>query len=446
MKKFYLTVLILYLSNHLYQCSGNDDFVDPLDMLNYDRGTKSMKRPKTKSGHEPVQINDRCTVFLSRFINLLLKTTGLDNVDRQSNDDINEALELNSYASVTISVGDLRALKNMATKKDIEYEQIDRILNTMFAPIKKNDFPEFQQTNEFIGMNIEIKEILYWISIGCILICLLYTVYHYFFNLFSISSGIFIFFMLAFASTWYTMYMKAEISRSVHLEYMPTHCKKTEHWFSWLMNKPNLDECKAYKEAVHLNPMYSIAITEVFAEMLSKIMVKPIESLGEAVYSFNNSVFKDYPMWAKFIIVPIVIVIIIKTMLVSLALLVGRYVSMKSIFGYGSTTIGPEQTHSDRFTTSSKIDNNIRSTASGQHTFAQMPDIPKVNFNINFFHPSSDNMDNRIKCNNNQFKLNFKKNESNFISMLKNEDNDSVDNTSVNDLRLNKPRSRTLSI
>lgn len=78
MRVFNLAIVILYLSNHLAYCSVDDDFVDPLDMLNYDRATKSMKRPKKISDSEPMQINDRCTAFLSRFINVLLKTTGLD--------------------------------------------------------------------------------------------------------------------------------------------------------------------------------------------------------------------------------------------------------------------------------------------------------------------------------------------------------------------------------
>lgn len=53
----------------------------------------------------------------------------------------------------------------------------------------------------------------------------------------------------------------------------------------------SLDECKKYREAIVLNPIYSIAITEVFTEMLSKMMVKPIETLGESIYGFNKSVF-----------------------------------------------------------------------------------------------------------------------------------------------------------
>lgn len=70
-------VLVWCLSSeYIIKCS-EDDFVDPLDMLNYDRSSKSMKIPTPKTmANEPIQ-NERCTVFLSRFINILLLNTGL---------------------------------------------------------------------------------------------------------------------------------------------------------------------------------------------------------------------------------------------------------------------------------------------------------------------------------------------------------------------------------
>lgn len=73
---FYWTILLLYSSSHHFAlCSVDDEFVDPLDMINYDPFTKSMRK-STKSVVNHIQ-NDRCTVFLTRFINILLKNTGL---------------------------------------------------------------------------------------------------------------------------------------------------------------------------------------------------------------------------------------------------------------------------------------------------------------------------------------------------------------------------------
>lgn len=74
-----MTVLVLYLFSQCAKCSNDDEFVDPTDMLNYDRSTRSMKRPKPKTLNEPVH-NDRCTVFLSRFVKMLIKNTGLSKV------------------------------------------------------------------------------------------------------------------------------------------------------------------------------------------------------------------------------------------------------------------------------------------------------------------------------------------------------------------------------
>lgn len=97
---------------------------------------------------------------------------------------------------------------------------------------------------------------------------------------------------------------------------MPTHCQKnTGGWLSWfkkhdlgkvavnVIYKTNcckifvftfitffIDECKRYREAIYLDPKYSIALTEVFAEMFSKTLIKPIEILGDSIHVFNKSV------------------------------------------------------------------------------------------------------------------------------------------------------------
>lgn len=55
-----------------------------------------------------------------------------------------------------------------------------------------------------------------------------------------------------------------------------------------------LDECKKYREAIHLNPKYSIALTEVLAEMFSKTLMKPIETLGQSIYVFNKSALSEH--------------------------------------------------------------------------------------------------------------------------------------------------------
>lgn len=83
MRKFRLLVLpliVCWFSDQIVRCGSvaDDDFVDPLDLINYDRATKSMK-PRHKPNGEPVH-NDRCTAFLSRFVNLLLHNTGLSRV------------------------------------------------------------------------------------------------------------------------------------------------------------------------------------------------------------------------------------------------------------------------------------------------------------------------------------------------------------------------------
>uniref|UniRef100_A0A2S2P515 Chloride channel CLIC-like protein 1 n=1 Tax=Schizaphis graminum TaxID=13262 RepID=A0A2S2P515_SCHGA len=443
MRLIFITVLVLSLSSeYTIKCSENE-FVDPLDMLNYDRSTKSMRKSKPNAlVGEPIQ-NNRCTIFLTRFINILLINTGLPSIDQVSNERENK--ELKSLASVTLSVKDFQLLKNMVNKKDIDYTEIDRILNSLFTPLPMNS-DEFKAMGSSFEIFDQIKEVLYWISVGSISIALLYIIFQQIRYVAIVTFILIIIFALSFGSTWYTMYTKAVINREVHFDNMPSHCHTKTGWttFSWFQTN-NLDECKKYKEAIKLDPKYSIAITDVLAEMLSKIMMKPIETLGESIYVFNKSVLKDMPYWVQLILIPIVIIIIIKTIFLSTALLVGRSLSMKYIFGYGSSTIGREPTDNHQCRINDRINHSSHPVTTAQHTTSQIPALPKVNFNIFNLGGSTENTNFSFEPINDKFKINYRK-ESNLIAMLKNKEIDSVDSKGFNGLGKKAPRHRTLSI
>jgi len=146
--------------------------------------------------------------------------------------------------------------------------------------------------------------------------------------------------------------------------------------------------------------------------------------------------------------VPIIVIIIIKVMLLSVALLVGRSLSIKSMFGFGNTSIG------SGVPTSNRTNNCVtHPTSSAQQAVAQTSEVPKVNFNINLFHPSQsiDNeqggrmLRNSYYSFNDELKINYIK-RNDMISMLKNEANDSVDSKERKpNLTVKRHRHRTLS-
>lgn len=149
-------------------------------------------------------------------------------------------------------------------------------------------------------------------------------------------------------------------------------------------------------------------------------------------------------MWIRLILVPIIIFIIIKTMLLSCALLVGRSVSMKSIFGYGSSTIG-----SGPSSNIERADQNNRNRP-GQSTATQKSELPNVNFNINLFQPSP--IANRNQTNNtsllygNPFEINGNKKKNTVKPMLENLSVESVDGIVPRITTRTTRRHRTLSI
>lgn len=156
-------------------------------------------------------------------------------------------------------------------------------------------------------------------------------------------------------------------------------------------------------------------------------------------------------MWAQLILIPIIVIIFIKTTLFACALLVGRHLNIKSMFGYGSTSIGSGPSNNGRFTTNNRANNCTHSTTA-ENKAAQIPAAPTINFNVNFSHPNPSIIDSNQTIRSNNFlfnrgnlKLNSKQ-ENNFIEMLKNKENDSVDSKDCNDLIVRKSRHRTLSI
>lgn len=141
--------------------------------------------------------------------------------------------------------------------------------------------------------------------------------------------------------------------------------------------------------------------------------------------------------------IPIVIVIIIKTIFLSSALLVGRSLSTKNLFGYGSSTIGSGQAYNDQLMGNKRTDNTFNPKSSVQNLTTQIPQLPKVNFNINLLHPSP--TQNTPFSYDEKFKINYAK-ESNLIAMLKDKEIDSVDSKDFNKPLKKAPRHRTLSI
>lgn len=117
---------------------------------------------------------------------------------------------------------------------------------------------------------------------------------------------------------------------------------------------------------------------------------------------------------------------------------------MKYIFGYGGSTIGPGPTGNHQCRTNDRINNSFHPVPTIQHTTSQIPELPKVNFNV-FNLGSTENTHFSFEPINDKFKINYKK-ESNLIAMLKNKEIDSVDSKSFNGLSKKAHRHRTLSI
>ncbi|XP_050438362.1 uncharacterized protein LOC126844303 isoform X2 [Adelges cooleyi] len=361
-------------------------------MGNYDRATKSMRKTNyVDTPQASCSTNDRCITFVTRFVNIVLRNTGIsDSNDKTLSDNV----QLKTYAAITINVKDLKTLETMSDNKNINFNEIDRILSSMFRQIKNEtssfSFRALDSNNELYR---QIIDLLYLLTIILTVTILFFMSLKYLKKIITMKSIILVIIVLAFFSTWYTMYKKAEISRKIHMDKMPDYCySNTKNWlgFSWF-RKNDIEECKKFNEAIHLDPLYSIAITEVFAEMASKIIMKPLECLGSSIYIFNNAALKDLPWWTQVIMIPIIIIIVIKMLFLSCALLVGRGLSMKSMFGMGDMSVGSESRNMNAGNNTFKQSCDVCTTARPNSTALPEFDQQKLNININLFNPETTN-------------------------------------------------------
>lgn len=75
MRNLNLSVFLCYT---LVVCVIKGELIDPLDMGNYDRATKTMRKSKyVDTPQTSCSTNDRCITFVTRFVNIVLRNTGI---------------------------------------------------------------------------------------------------------------------------------------------------------------------------------------------------------------------------------------------------------------------------------------------------------------------------------------------------------------------------------
>lgn len=82
----------------------------------------------------------------------------------------------------------------------------------------------------------QIKELLFWISVGSVSLVTLYVVFKQIHSVFNITFVVCIIFILAFASTWYSMYMVRTFTDLI-LFYLNLDCIYTSTAVDHCLNK-----------------------------------------------------------------------------------------------------------------------------------------------------------------------------------------------------------------
>ena len=123
---------------------------------------------------------------------------------------------------------------------------------------------------------------------------------------------IFIFvFIISCGWEWSHMYKKALAKRQkIYHDTIPSNCRMSSFWSSFWSSSYN-SECLKYHEALTVEPFLEVNPSLAIAETFSKIILHPLEPLGNKLGIFFNNVLKENSYVASFVVLPFSLLILI---------------------------------------------------------------------------------------------------------------------------------------
>lgn len=329
----------------IYQNTNNEDWVDPLDIFNYDRSTKSMyqntrkasecgsnqceeklklceaeieklsqivpsvqnvKQSSPNSNQKKVSVEDGCMqsiVYMRRFVNILLKAAKLDE---------EMPLDLDVDLRMSVSTDQLQILQLFGSGKgSISLQELESVLSSVLFTTRKSIFNNAIPWSAIFEFMLS-KQVLVSMAL-CLVPMLLWRML----SGHSIIRSLFIFlaviFMMSFVITYLQMYKQEEIKQYAILKRnpeVPVECRPTSE-LSWLQMFGRVmssklsyksDECEKYYEAVMMDPFLKVKPTDVLSEMIGSFVLHPSENLGSAIAKFSSGILGNLPFGTNYIV------------------------------------------------------------------------------------------------------------------------------------------------
>nr|CAD7204299.1 unnamed protein product [Timema douglasi] len=373
-----LIVLFMSLVDNIntLQYEDSNDLVDPFDMLNYDRATKTMtksshldsyghgqnqnnlntcqtsllncesnlkalrnKSDETNETRQPsCPLNKQMTytkhdvdvkVFMKRFVNMLIDAAGMKYV-------VLEQFTWKDFnIPIAISAEQLTILSDFSKSSDsVSLRALDEVLTNILKPKDSGFAAKYIHWFENMLYSLSWNELVFKLPMYSIFLIPTYMLLMGRSTLKIVTTFLLLTFGVGFVFTFNRMKEVAEIRQYVfqkkHTE-VPIQCRPPSElgFWDWLTfgYEQNTDICQKYYENIMLDPGIHVSPHLVLAEMMSTFVLHPASALGNAVGTFSKGVLGSLPWGLNYLVLLISYLAIIVLIIVVLALISGCHIN-----------------------------------------------------------------------------------------------------------------------
>lgn len=356
---------------------GDDDWIDPYDMLNYDASTKTMKKPtethtanyqnvptgrrkytedsqdssqvalasyKDQMDGLKRQIEDQqkkitalsqlptCNPVFKRFLSRLLKEIQRIGLPSDSRDALYDA-------KIILSRQSMKEIQKLLEGEDSwRTGALDNALSQILVDFKPHDYDAWKwRFEDTFGVELDtlLKIGLFVLVLMAIVCTELWSTVSWFMQfrrLFTVC------FLVSIVWNWFYLYKIAFAEHQNNIVKMDsvnekcTGMKKIDwsdslkEWFrsTWTLQD---DPCKRYYEVLMVNPILLVPPTKAISVTITTFITEPLKHFGQGISEFLRALLKDLPVTLQ---IPVLLTIVI-------SIVVCMYGSVQAAFQYGIT-------------------------------------------------------------------------------------------------------------
>ncbi|RUS69144.1 hypothetical protein EGW08_023093 [Elysia chlorotica] len=303
--------------------SSNDNFIDPMDMLNFD--SVNMRMKDKSMTQEPLDkttccSGEKCPPCNEASLDACLKIQGLHDTStlllRQYSMSLVKLMESKisstSYPTlldlrVRVTYHGLTKLRKFGEGSSSDFHALHETLTNFMQyakPVSEESiFPRLYWLEDKLGLSFSMMAHITVLIISSLL--LVVTISHLRLSKELVWRTLISVFFISVAMTMVEMYQgKVAEQEELLMTSARKHCPKAEEmsvWekiFTYVTSHISFedDDCKKYMEAILVNPLVTVNPLQAVAVAVVKTVVTPMEMIGQGIRNFLIGLLKGLPL------------------------------------------------------------------------------------------------------------------------------------------------------